>query len=129
MYLNKVMLIGNVGKDPEIKTTQSGRRVASFPLATSRAYRDKSGEKQEETQWHKIVMWGKVAETLEKCGVKKGDPLYIEGNVSYRSWDAPDGSKRYATDIVAIVFQCLRGRSAEPTAAKFAQEDDEELPF
>lgn len=95
--LNKVMLIGNVGKDPEVTTLDSGSKVAKFTLATSERYTDKSGQKQEKTEWHNIVAWGPQAEVIEKY-VTKGKQLYVEGQIQSRSWEQ-DGVKRYATDI------------------------------
>ena len=95
--LNKVMLIGNVGKDPEVTTLDSGSKVAKFTLATSERYTDKSGQKQEKTEWHNIVAWGPQADVIEKY-VTKGKQLYVEGQIQSRSWEQ-DGVKRYATDI------------------------------
>ena len=86
-YLNKVMLIGNIGKDPETKVTPSGRKRVSFSLATSRRYRDASGETREQTDWHNVVGWGKTADIIEQLGVHKGMTLYVEGTLTYRSWD------------------------------------------
>lgn len=97
--LNKVILIGHLGRDPEIKTTQSGRKVANFSLATSEKWTSKeTGQRTEKTEWHKIVAWGKIAEIIEKY-LHKGDAIYIEGKLQTRSWDDNDGQKRYATEI------------------------------
>lgn len=100
--LNKVMLIGNVGKDPEVTTLESGSKVAKFTLATSERYTDKSGQKQERTEWHNIVAWGPQADVIEKY-VTKGKQLFIEGQIRSRSWEQ-DGVKRYATDINLTSF-------------------------
>lgn len=110
-YLNKVMLIGNIGKDPETKVTPSGRKRVSFSLATSRRYRDASGETREQTDWHNIVGWGKIADIIEQLGVHKGMTLYVEGTLTYRSWDDPSGQKRYATDVNMETFQLLTPRN------------------
>lgn len=115
-FLNKVMLIGNIGKDPDIKTLQSGKKVVSFSLATSKRYRDNNGEQKEETQWHNIVLWGKIAETFENLGIGKGTQLYIEGEITNRSWtDQTTGQKRYTTEINASTVQVLSSRNAQGT--------------
>jgi len=111
-YLNKVMLIGNIGKDPDIRMTANGRKRVSFSLATSRRYRDSSGETKENTDWHNIVGWGKIAEIIETLGVHKGMTLYVEGTLNYHSWDDPtSGQKRYMTDINMDTFQLLTPRN------------------
>ena len=109
-YLNKVLLIGNTGKDPEIAVTQTGRKRATFSLATTRRYRDSNGEQKEQTDWHNLVAWGKTADIIESLGVHKGMPLFIEGTLSYRSWNDQNGQKRYATDVVIETFQLLGNR-------------------
>ena len=112
-YLNKCMLIGNLGKDPEIRVNQaSGRKVVSFSLATSRRYRDNNGEQKEQTDWHNIVGWGKVAEVFEQLGIRKGTTLYVEGRLTNRSWtDQASGQKRYVTEINMDTFQLLTPRN------------------
>ena len=116
--LNKAMLIGNIGKDPEIKITQGGRKRVGFPLATSRKFKDANGETREQTDWHSVVAWGKSADILEQLGVRKGTTLYVEGSISYRSWDDQNGQKRYATDINLDTFQLLTPRNGgQGTAA------------
>lgn len=112
-YLNKVMLIGNIGKDPEIRMTASNKKKVSFSLATSRRYRDNNGETREQTEWHNVVGWGKLADLIEQLGVHKGMSLFIEGSISYRSWDDPNGQKRYMTDITMETFQLLTPRPAQ----------------
>ena len=114
-YLNKVMLIGNLGKDPEIRVNQaSGKKVVSFSLATSRRYRDANGEQKEDTQWHNIVGWGKVAEVFEQLGIRKGTSLYVEGRLTNRSWtDQASGQKRYVTEVALDTFQLLTPRQAQ----------------
>jgi single-strand DNA-binding protein len=115
-FLNKVMLIGNIGKDPDIKTLQNGRKFVSFSLATSKRYRDASGEQKEETQWHNIVIWGKTAETFENLGIGKGTQLYIDGEITNRSWtDRATGQKRYTTEINVSSFQILSSRNTQGT--------------
>ena len=113
-YLNRATLIGNIGKDPEIKTLQNGRKCVSFSLATSRRYRDNNGEQKEETTWHNIVIWGKAAETFEQLGIGKGISLFIEGELVNRSWTDNQGSKRSITEVNASTFQILtpRGQNA-----------------
>lgn len=106
-YLNKVLLIGNTGKDPEFTVTQTGRKRATLSLATTRRYRDANGEQKEQTDWHNLVAWGKTADVIESLGVHKGMPLFIEGSLSYRSWNDQNGQKRYATDVVIETFQIL----------------------
>lgn len=109
-YLNKVLLIGNTGKDPEFTVTQTGRKRATLSLATTRRYRDANGEQKEQTDWHNLVAWGKTADVIESLGVHKGMPLFVEGSLSYRSWNDQNGQKRYATDVVIETFQILAHR-------------------
>ena len=111
-YLNKVQLIGNLGKDPEIRVSpQTGNKAVSFSLATSRRYRDNNGEQKEDTQWHNIVGWGKIAEVFEQLGVHKGMSLYVEGRLTNRSWtDQASGQKRYVTEVALDTFQILTPR-------------------
>ena len=104
MSLNKVMLIGNVGKDPEVRYLEGnspagqGRKVATFTLATSERFKDRSGETRENTEWHNIVVWGQQADVVERF-VKKGTQLYVEGRIRTRSWTDQSGAKRYTTEI------------------------------
>jgi len=108
--LNKVMLIGNLGRDPEIRYSQQGLAVVNFSIATSESWTDKnSGQKQEKTEWHRIVVFGKQAEICEKY-LSKGSSIYIEGRLQTRSWEK-DGQTHYTTEIVASNFQFLGGRS------------------
>ena len=108
--INKVILIGNVGKDPEIKRLDSGLVIANFPLATSETYLNKNNEKVTNTEWHNIALFKNQAE-VDKKYVKKGDPLYIEGRIRTRSWDDKDGNKRYFTEIVGLNMQMLDRKS------------------
>ena len=102
--LNKVMLIGNLGADPEVRSTNNGSRVANLSLATSRQWTGQNGEKQEKTEWHRVICWnnkgGQLADLAEKF-MKKGDKLYVEGRVEYRTWEDRDKQTRYVTEIVA----------------------------
>jgi len=100
--LNKVTLIGNLGSDPEVRSTTGGNRVATFSLATSRSWNDASGAKQEKTEWHRCVVWNSKASTLADIVeryVKKGDKLYVEGRIEYRQWQDKDGQTKYSTEI------------------------------
>lgn len=100
--LNKVTLIGNLGADPEIRSTTGGNRVATFSLATSRSWNNPSGDRQEKTEWHRCVVWNtkgsQLADIVEKY-VKKGDKIYVEGRIEYRQWTDKDGQTRYSTEI------------------------------
>jgi single-strand DNA-binding protein len=105
MYLNKVLLYGNLTRDPEVRALPSGQQVASFALATNRTYKDKNGAKQEVSEFHNVVAFGKQAEVIAQY-VKKGRPLYIEGRIQNRSWDdKTSGEKKYRTEIVIENFQ------------------------
>lgn len=114
-YLNKVQLIGNLGKDPEIRVNPNGgRKIVSFSLATSRRYRDNNGEQKEDTQWHNIVGWGKIADVVEQLGIHKGTSLYVEGRLTNRSWtDQASGQKRYVTEVALDTFQILTPRGTQ----------------
>lgn len=98
--LNKAMLIGNVGQDPEIRTIPNGARVAQFSVATSRRWNDKNGQQQEKTEWHRIVAWERLVEIIERY-VKKGDRIYVEGEIEYRQYQDKDGVTKYSTEIRA----------------------------
>lgn len=131
--LNKVSIIGNLGKDPEIRTTPAGKKVANFSVCTSDRWTDKEGKKQESAQWHKLVAWGPLAEIIEKY-VRKGSQAYFEGKLDYRKYTGKDGIERYSTEIVVSEMQMLGGKSAE-SAPQSSQEsmpippDDDLLPF
>lgn len=114
MSINKVILVGNVGKDPEVRYLDSGVAVCNFPFATSETYKNRNGEKVTTTEWHNIVLWRSLAEVAEKY-VKKGSQLYIEGKIRTRSWDDRDGNKRYTTEIIADNMQMLGKRSDDST--------------
>lgn len=106
--VNKVILIGNLGADPEVRFTPSGQAVANFRIATNESWTDKNGQKQERTEWHRIVVWGKLAEL---CGeyLKKGRQAYVEGRLQTREWTDKEGKKNYTTEIVANTVQFLGG--------------------
>ena len=103
MYLNKVIIYGNLTRDPELKALPSGQQLASFGIATNRTYKDKNGQKQESTEFHNIVAFGRTAEIIAQY-VKKGRPLFVEGRMQTRSWES-DGQKKYRTEIVVENFQ------------------------
>jgi single-strand DNA-binding protein len=122
MSLNKVMIIGRLGQDPELKYTPNGSAVCNFSLATSESWTDKNnGQKQEKTEWHRVTTWGKTAEICGKY-LAKGKQCYVEGKLQTRSWDAQDGSKRYTTEIIATAVQFL-GSSQERAAVDGASYD------
>lgn len=120
--LNKAILIGNLGADPEVRSTSNGSRVATLSVATSRQWKNQSGEKQEKTEWHRVVLWNNkgsnLADIAEKY-CKKGDKVYVEGSIEYRSWQDREGQTRYTTEITARELILLSGRSdgAEAFAA------------
>ncbi len=116
--VNKVILIGNLGKDPELRRTTNGTSVASFSLATTERYNDRSGARQERTEWHNIVAWGKLADLANQY-LKKGRSAYIEGRITTSSWDDKDGNKRYKTEITANQIQFL-GSSSEGRSGDFS---------
>ena len=112
--LNKVILIGNLGQDPEVKSIANGGRVANFSVATGRQWTGPAGDKQEKTEWHRIVAWNNkggtgLADIVEKY-CKKGDKIYVEGRIDYRSWQDKDGQTRYTTEIVATEILLLGGK-------------------
>ncbi len=120
MALNKVMLIGNVGKKPEIRYLENqgaspAPKVATFPLATTERFRDRSGETRESTEWHNIVAWRQLADLAEKF-IDKGSQIYVEGRLRSRSWDGQDGQKHFITEIVADSIQLLGKRADNPGA-------------
>jgi len=137
--VNKVILLGNLGKDPEIKFFENGVSKASFSLATSESYTTKSGEKVDSVEWHNIVLWRGLAEVAEKY-LKKGDSIYIEGKIRNRSWDDADGNKKYITEIEVANMVMLGRRSVadnagpqpqfiETTPTENIQDIEDDLPF
>lgn len=137
--INKVIIIGNLGKDPEMKYTASGAAIANITVATSETWNDKqSGEKQEKTEWHRIVAFGRLAEIMGEY-IQKGSQVYIEGKLQTRKWQDKDGNDRYTTEVVARDMQMLggKGQAAKPqqsqgfrdkpeTQSDFA---DDDIPF
>ncbi len=119
--VNKVILIGNLGRDPEVRYMPSGDAMVQINLATTENWRDKSGEKQEKTEWHRVVMFGKVAEIAGEY-LKKGSPAYFEGRLQTRKWTDKEGQDRYTTEIVADRMQMLGSRSGG--SARAMPEDD-----
>lgn len=112
--MNKVILIGNLGADPEVRSTNTGGRVATLSLATSRVWKDQSGQRQEKTQWHRVVCWNnKVGQQLADVAeryAKKGDKVYVEGEIEYRTWQDKEGQTRYSTEINCRELILLSGR-------------------
>ncbi|MBW1799621.1 MAG: single-stranded DNA-binding protein [Deltaproteobacteria bacterium] len=135
--VNKAILIGNLGADPELRYTSSGTSVATFNIATSEQWTTKDGEKGERTEWHRIVAWGRLGEI---CGeyLHKGSQVYIEGRIQTRSWEDRDGNKRYTTEIVALSMQMLGspakgGKTATPEERYPGEEPisipEDDIPF
>lgn len=134
--VNKVILLGHLGKDPDIRHLEGGVTVASFSIATSENFRDKnSGEKREQTEWHNIVMWRNLAESVEKSELKKGDRVYLEGKIRTRQWQDKDGNKRSSVEIVADTFTIVtrkKDRLAEDAVtadATASESGGSDLPF
>jgi len=152
MSVNRVILVGRLGKDPETRYTSSGQAVCNFSLATDESYKDRAGERQKRTEWHRIVVWAKQAEIAQQY-LHKGSLIYVEGRIQTRQWDDREGQKRTSVEIVANRFQMLGSRSdaaaagagagvsaasadADPQAPPPAAEDaptpevsDEDIPF
>jgi single-strand DNA-binding protein len=134
--VNKAILIGNLGADPDLRYTPGGQAVASFSIATTERFKNKEGEQQERTEWHNIVCWGRQAEIANEY-LKKGSPVYIEGRIQTRSYDDKDGIKRYRTEIVTRQMQLLGGRpqagqqkeTSTSQPDKGTPVDDDDLPF
>ena len=150
--LNKVMIIGNLGADPEVRSTNNGSRVATLSVATSRQWNAQSGEKQEKTEWHRVICWNNkgsgLADIAEKY-LKKGDKVYIEGRVEYRTWEDREKQTRYVTEIIARELIMLSPKGGGAEGAKVAaratpegkaaesleafpealDEEDDDLPF
>jgi single-strand DNA-binding protein len=119
--VNKVIIVGNVGRDPEVRYTQSGKAVASFSVATSERFQDKEGQPQERTEWHRVVAWGRLAEI---CGeyLRKGKQIYVEGRLQTRDWEDKDGHKRYTTEVIANVMQMLGRRGEDGGGGGFSDD-------
>ncbi|MBO3699820.1 single-stranded DNA-binding protein [Roseivirga sp. E12] len=144
--VNKVILVGNLGKDPEVRHLDNGRAVANFSLATSETYKNKQGERVTNTEWHNVVLWTPLAEIAERF-LKKGGQVYIEGKLTTRSWDDQDGNKRYTTEVVGRELTLLGGRpeggggaaapqgnaaanpAVESPVSSIPEDDTDDLPF
>ena len=126
--LNKVMLIGNLGKDPEVKYTQSGTAVAAFNVATMEQWKDKDGKKQESTEWHRVVAWGKLAEI---CGeyLQKGSKVYIEGKILTRKWKDQNGNDKFTTEIQAREMKMLSPKGNNNEGGVYNDGPSEQPPF
>jgi len=133
--VNKVILIGNLGRDPELRYLPSGQPVTTFRIATTDKYKDRDGQLQERTDWHNIVAFGRQAEVCNEY-LKKGSPVYIEGRIRTRSYDDKEGNKKYFTEIVVLSLRMLGRRAPEETPeevgeplAEETKTEDEDLPF
>ncbi len=139
--VNKVILVGNLGKDPEIRHLENGTAVANFTIATSESYKDKSGARVDQTEWHNIVVWRKLAEIAESY-LKKGSQVYLEGKLRTRSWEDQQGNKRYTTEVVADTFTMLGKKEVaqnpqntldslnnSDTSQQNKIEEEDDLPF
>ncbi|MCH9023803.1 MAG: single-stranded DNA-binding protein [candidate division Zixibacteria bacterium] len=143
MSVNKVILLGNLGKDPDLRYTPSGKAVATFSLATSERWTSQDGQKQENTTWHNIVAWGKQAETMKEY-LSKGRQVYIEGRIANRSYEDKEGNKKYISEVVVQSFSFVGNKAssgngggqtppdettAESAPAAGSSETDDDLPF
>ncbi|MBD3332219.1 single-stranded DNA-binding protein [candidate division GN15 bacterium] len=142
MSVNKAILIGRLGKDPEIRYTQSGKAVANFTIATNERWTGQDGQPQESTTWHNIVVWGRQAEVIKEY-MSKGRQIYLEGRISNRSYEDKEGNKRYVSEVVVQNFQFLGDRSdrqgapagresgsqSSPPDVNGGGGDDDDLPF
>lgn len=143
--VNKVILVGNLGKDPEVRHLDNGRAVANFSLATSETYKNKAGERVTNTEWHNVVLWTPLAEIAERF-LKKGGQVYIEGKLTTRSWDDQEGNKRYTTEVVGRELTLLgkpeggggapqqqsapaANKPAESPVSTIPEDDTDDLPF
>lgn len=125
--INKVILVGNLGSDPQMRYTPNGTAVANLSLATNEQWTDKDGNRQEQTEWHRIVAWARLAEI---CGeyLTRGRQIYVEGKLRTRAWEQ-DGVKRYTTEVVAQTIQMLGGRQDTDTYGDYVPADDSDIPF
>ncbi|MBU3643888.1 MAG: single-stranded DNA-binding protein [Candidatus Methylopumilus sp.] len=127
--VNKVILVGNLGRDPEVRYMPNGEAVCNFSIATTDSWKDKSGQKQEKTEWHNIVMYRRLAEIAGEY-LKKGRPVYIEGRLQTRKWQTKEGQDRYTTEIVAEQMQMLGAGGRETGGAPFdAADENQAMPM
>ena len=131
--INKVILVGNLGRDPELRYTQGGTAVANFTIATNERWTDKQGERQERTEWHRILAWGRLAEIVGEY-MNKGKQVYVEGSLQTRKWEDRDGNTRYTTEIKAQNIQMLSGRDQDSVPSPGNEEapvpvTDDDIPF
>lgn len=120
--INKVILIGNLGNDPEIRHLENGAAVAKMSVATNENYRDKAGEWQTQTEWHDVIMWRQMAERAQQQ-LKKGSQVYVEGKLTHRSWEDKDGNKRKTTEVVANSFRIMGRREGSGNSNYFPSEE------
>lgn len=130
--LNKAMLIGNLGKDPEVRYTQSNKAVATLTVATSERFKDNNGELQERTEWHRVIVWNRLAEICQQY-LKKGSKVYIEGKIQTNAWEDKEGQKRYTTEILGLTMTMLDskgggGNNGESSNYSSAPKPQEETP-
>lgn len=137
--INKVILIGNLGKDPEVRSLEGGAKVANFPLATTESYKDRNGNNVDQTEWHNIVLWRGLADIADKY-LKKGMAIYLEGKIRTRSWEDKEGHKRYTTEVVGDNINILSRKddqagggsnsfAAENTGIPTSNSATDDLPF
>jgi len=128
--VNKVILVGNLGKDPEVRYLDNGVAVANFSLATTESYKNKEGERVSQTEWHNIVLWRGLAEVAEKW-LKKGSSVYVEGKIRTRKWEDKDGNTRYSTEILGDNMTMLGGKPVSESPAESVSDSakKEDLPF
>ena len=125
--VNKVILVGNLGRDPEMRFMPNGEAVCNFSIATTDSWKDKSGQKQERTEWHNIVMYRKLAEIAGEY-LKKGRPVYVEGRLQTRKWQTKEGQDRYTTEIIADQMQMLGSREGGGSNTYESMDDDQSRP-
>jgi single-strand DNA-binding protein len=125
--VNKVILVGNLGKDPEVRSFEGGAKKASFPLATTESYKTRDGVKKDHTEWHNIVLWRGLADVAEKY-LSKGSQVYVEGRIRNRSWDDKDGNKRYITEIEADTMTML-GRKGDSSNSGYSSESSQQQEY
>ena len=126
--VNRVTLVGNLGKDPEVRTLESGAKVAKFSIATDENYRDRDGNWQNQTEWHDVVVWRSLAERAEN-GLKKGYTIYLEGKLTHRSWQDQEGNNRKTTEVVASYFRIVNKRENSQGGGNYMPSDNQNTAF